>query len=144
MHRYDVPPFFLDVPTFFFLFSYFVAKKKKMPTSIIYSSPNDFWIQDGAIRFELNALSDPDKIAVSLASGAVIMAWKQGVIDYNAGLNYRTWVLSAAPTHFNRQEKVYVYVRLSKVADTAQFLLYSIRCAYSVFGRRRDHQPLLV
>ena len=93
-----------------------------MPTSIIYSSPNDFWIQDGAIRFELNALSDPDKIAVSLASGAVIMAWKQGVIDYNAGLNYRTWVLSAAPTHFNRQEKVYVYVRLSKVADTAQLV----------------------
>ena len=93
-----------------------------MPTSIIYSSPNDFWIQDGAIRFELNALSDPDKVAVSLAAGAVIMAWKQGVIDYNAALNYRTWVLSAAPTHFDRHDKVYVYVRLSKVADTAQLV----------------------
>lgn len=91
-----------------------------MAASTTYSTPNDFWIQKGAIRFELNALGDPDKVAVSLSAGAVIMAWKEGVIDYNAGHNYRTWVLSASPTHFDKQDKVYVYVRLSRIGDTAQ------------------------
>lgn len=93
-----------------------------MAASTIYSTPNDFWIQKGAIRFELNALGDSDKVSVSLAAGAVIMAWKDGVIDYNAGHNYRVWALSAAPTHFDRQDKVYVYVRLSRIGDTAQIV----------------------
>lgn len=93
-----------------------------MSISTIYSTPNDFWMQNGAIRFELNALGDADKISVSLAAGAVIVAWRKGVIDYNAGLNYRAWVLSGAPTSFDRTDKVYVYVRLSKTGDTAQLV----------------------
>ena len=93
-----------------------------MSISTIYSTPNDFWMQNGAIRFELNALGDADKISVSLAAGAVIVAWRKGVIDYNAGLNYRAWVLSGAPTSFDRKDKVYVYVRLSKTGDTAQLV----------------------
>lgn len=85
----------------------------------VYSNTSNYWIQKGALHFELNALGDPNKVSVSVAAGAVIMAWKEGVIDYNASHNYRTWVLNAAPTLLSRNDAVYVYARLSKVNDTA-------------------------
>lgn len=93
---------------------------------MVYSSPSNYWIKQGAVTFTLNALDDPDKLAIAVSAGAVIMAYakvnNQVIIDYNAGHNYRTWALQASPTHFERTDKVYVYARLSKVADTAMLV----------------------
>lgn len=93
---------------------------------MVYSSPSNYWIKQGALTFTLNALNDPDKLSVAVSAGAVIMAYakvnNQAIIDYNAAHNYRTWVLQASPTHFERTSKVYVYARLSKVADTAMLV----------------------
>ena len=93
---------------------------------MVYSSPSNFWIKQGAVTFTLNALNDPDKLAIAISAGAVIMAYakvnNQVIIDYNASHNYRTWALQASPTHFERTDKVYVYARLSKVGDTAMLV----------------------
>ena len=93
---------------------------------IIYSSAKNYYLQQGALQFTLNALGDPNKISVAVAANAAIMAYAKvdntPIIDYDASLNYRTWRLQASPTHFDRSDKVYVYVRLSKTGDDAMVI----------------------
>ena len=93
---------------------------------MIYSSPKNYYIQQGALQFTLNALDDPDKISIAVASSAAIIAYaKDGntpIIDYAPSLNYRQWRLTASPTHFEQTDKVYVYVRLSKTTDEAMLI----------------------
>jgi len=93
---------------------------------IIYSSVKNYYLHQGALQFTLNALGDPNKISVAVAANAAIMAYaKVGnipIIDYDPSLNYRKWQLQASPTHFERSDKVYVYVRLSKTGDDAMLI----------------------
>lgn len=74
----------------------------------------------------MNALGDPNKISVAVAANAAIMAYAKvdntPIIDFDVSLNYRTWRLQASPTHFDRSDKVYVYVRLNKTGDDAMLI----------------------
>ena len=90
---------------------------------IIYSTAKNYYLHQGAVSFTLNALGDPNKISIAVASGAAIMAYaadgNNTIIDYDMSLNYRRWTLYGSPTRFNRSDKVYVYARLSKTGDDA-------------------------
>lgn len=90
----------------------------------IYNTANDFWIKPGALNIGINHFDDPSLIEVSLLSGAVIMAYRYNVIDYNAAHNYRTWNLSASRTYLQQTGKVYVYARLERGGNKAQ-VIYS-------------------
>ena len=62
------------------------------------SSVTEHWIKPDAVTINLNHFGDPDYLQVSVLAGAVVMAFKQDVIGYNAAHNYRTWPLQAANT----------------------------------------------
>lgn len=56
---------------------------------------SQYWIAQNAITFVLNALGDPQKVSVSISSGAVVMAYMPGVegLGYDNGHNFRRWRL---------------------------------------------------
>lgn len=58
---------------------------------------SQYWIAQNAITFVLNALGDPQKVSVSISSGAVVMAYMPGVegLGYDNGHNFRRWRLRA-------------------------------------------------
>ena len=84
-------------------------KGKDMPVS----SVTEHWIKQDAITINLNHFGDPDYLQVSVLAGAVVMAFKQDVISYNAAHNYRTWPLQAANTYLESTSAVNVYARLN-------------------------------
>ena len=63
------------------------------------SSSTEHWRKPDALTINLNHFGDPDYLQVSVLAGAVVMAFKQDVIGYNAAHNYRTWPLEAANTY---------------------------------------------
>lgn len=82
--------------------------------ALIYSSTNNFWIKPNALNIGLNHLENPNLIEASLLAGAVIMAYKEDVIPFNAAHNYRTWQLNASRTFLEKNGKCYVYARLDR------------------------------
>lgn len=56
---------------------------------------SQYWIAPNAITFGLNAMGDPQKVSVSISSGAVVMAYMPGVegLGYDNGHNFRRWRL---------------------------------------------------
>lgn len=58
---------------------------------------SQYWIAPNAITFGLNAMGDPQKVSVSISSGAVVMAYMPGVegLGYDNGHNFRRWRLRA-------------------------------------------------
>lgn len=94
--------------------------------ALIYSNTNNFWIKPNALNIGLNHFGNPNLIEVSLLAGAVIMAYKQDVISYNAAHNYRTWRLNASRTFLEKDERCYVYARLDR-AETSNYaqVIYS-------------------
>lgn len=54
---------------------------------------SQFWIARNAITFVLNAMGDPQKVSVSISSGAVVMAYMPGVegLGYDNSHSYRRW-----------------------------------------------------
>ena len=78
------------------------------------SSVTEHWIRQDALTINLNHFGDPDYLQVSLLAGAVVMAFKQDVIGYNAAHNYRTWPLEAANTYLETTSAYHVYAKLSR------------------------------
>ena len=78
------------------------------------SSSTEHWIRPDALKINLNHFGDPDYLQVSLLAGAVVMAFKQDVISYNAAHNYRTWPLQAANTYLETSSAYHVYARLTR------------------------------
>lgn len=86
----------------------------------------DYWISPDALHIELNATGNPDYIQASCTSGAKILVFIKGIIDYDAGHNYRRWTLQASPTAFNSSTAKYVYAAVprSDAADKPAFLVF--------------------
>ena len=87
------------------------------------SSVTEHWIKQDAITINLNHFGDPDYLQVSVLAGAVVMAFKQDVIGYNAAHNYRTWPLQAANTYLESTSAVNVYARLTRSEVNASALI---------------------
>ena len=87
------------------------------------SAPTEHNIRQGALSIELNYFSDPDFIRVTLLAGAVILAYKKGVISFNAAYNYRRWTLKAENTHFEGSSAVNVYARLDRSEENPEALI---------------------
>lgn len=87
------------------------------------SSSTEHWIKPDALTINLNHFGDPDYLQVSVLAGAVVMAFKQDVIGYNAAHNYRTWPLEAANTYLETSSAYNVYARLTRSEVNARALI---------------------
>ena len=87
------------------------------------SSSTEHWIKPDALTINLNHFGDPDYLQVSVLAGAVVMAFKQDVIGYNAAHNYRTWQLEAANTYLETSSAYNVYARLTRSEVNARALV---------------------
>ena len=87
------------------------------------SSVTEHWIKQDAVTINLNHFGDPDYLQVSVLAGAVVMAFKQDVIGYNAAHNYRTWPLEAANTYLETTSAVNVYAKLTRSEVNARALI---------------------
>ena len=99
------------------------------------SSSTEHWIRPDALKINLNHFGDPDYLQVSLLAGAVVMAFKQDVISYNAAHNYRTWPLQAANTYLETSSAYHVYARLTRSEVNASALVVYDRVLRDIEGR---------
>ena len=99
------------------------------------SSVTEHWIKQDAITINLNHFGDPDYLQVSVLAGAVVMAFKQDVIGYNAAHNYRTWPLQAANTYLESTSAVNVYARLTRSEVNASALIIYDSVLRDIEGR---------
>lgn len=99
------------------------------------SSVTEHWIKQDAIIINLNHFGDPDYLQVSVLAGAVVMAFKQDVIGYNAARNYRTWPLQAANTFFETTDALNVYARLTRSEVNASALIIYDQVLRDIEGR---------
>lgn len=101
----------------------------------IYSTPSDYWIKSGALTISLNAVDNPQYTQASVLSGAVIIAFKPGVIEYDSSHNYRKWKLTAENTFLKNSEAKYVYARLDRKEDATQALIVYSSDKLDIVGR---------
>lgn len=99
------------------------------------SSSTEHWIKPDALTINLNHFGDPDYLQVSVLAGAVVMAFKQGVIGYNAAHNYRTWPLDAANTYLETTSAYNVYARLTRSEVNARALVVYDTVLRDIEGR---------
>lgn len=99
------------------------------------SSVTEHWIKQDAITINLNHFGDPDYLQVSVLAGAVVMAFKQDVIGYNAAHNYRTWPLQAANTYLETTSAYNVYARLTRSEVNASALIIYDSVLRDIEGR---------
>lgn len=90
----------------------------------VISSTKDFWMHPNGLTFAINYFGNPQLIQTSLLAGAVIIAYRQDVIAYNAAHNFREWKLQAFPTQLSDTCTYYVHVELSRTGNTAM-VIYS-------------------
>lgn len=99
------------------------------------SSSTEHWIKPDALTINLNHFGDPDYLQVSVLAGAVVMAFKQDVIGYNAAHNYRTWPLNAANTYLETTSAVNVYAKLTRSEVNARALVVYDTVLRDIEGR---------
>ena len=99
------------------------------------SSSTEHWIKPDALTINLNHFGDPDYLQVSVLAGAVVMAFKQDVIGYNAAHNYRTWPLEAANTYLETSSAVNVYAKLTRSEVNARALIAYDTALRDIEGR---------
>ena len=103
------------------------------------SSVTEHWIKPDAVTINLNHFGDPDYLQVSVLAGAVVMAFKQDVIAYNAAHNYRTWPLQAANTYLETTSAYNVYARLTRSEVNASALIVYDPILRDIEGRPISH-----
>ena len=83
------------------------------------AQPKDYWIAPNAINITLNALGNPNRTQGSVASGAAILCYIEGVtgLGYDNGHRFKTWPLSISPTYFNSNTAKYVYVAIPRTSS---------------------------
>ena len=106
------------------------------------SSVTEHWIKQDAITINLNHFGDPDYLQVSVLAGAVVMAFKQDVIGYNAAHNYRTWPLQAANTYLETSSAVNVYARLTRSEVNASALIIYDPVLRDIEGREISYEEV--
>lgn len=87
------------------------------------SISSEYWIKPNALTIELNYFDSPNYIQVGVLSNAVIMAYSEGIIDFNQAHNFRTWNLVAQDTFLNSAQSVYVYARLERDESKKEALI---------------------
>lgn len=104
------------------------------------SSITEHWIKQGALTINLNHFGDPDYLQVSLLAGTVVMAYKSGVIDYNAAHDFRTWPLEAANTYLETTSAYNVYARLTRNEVNAKALIVYDPVLRDIEGRETTYE----
>jgi hypothetical protein len=79
----------------------------------------DYWIAPSAVNISLNAMGDPNRIQGSVASGAVISCYIDGIpgLELDNGRNPKRWPLSLTPTYFNSFTEKYIYVAIPRSTE---------------------------
>ena len=82
----------------------------------IEAKTNQYWIAPSAINITLNALGNPNRTHGSVASGAVISCYIDGIegLGLDNGRNPKRWPLTLSPTYFNSNTQKYVYVAIPR------------------------------
>lgn len=105
------------------------------------AQPKDYWIAQGAITITLNALGNPNRMQGSVASGAAILCYIEGVdgLGYDNGHRFKTWPLSLSPTYFNSDTQKYVYVAIPRTATVGtQAVVVFPSEKLDVYGKNSD------
>ena len=79
----------------------------------------DYWIAPSAVNISLNAMGDPNRIQGSVASGAVISCYIDGIpgLELDNGRNPKRWPLSLTPTYFNSFTEKYIYAAIPRSTE---------------------------
>lgn len=93
---------------------------------------HNYWISQQALSITLNALGEANRIQASVASGAAIICYIEGIkpadpedpetaqngdgLEFDNGHNFKRWSLTISPTYFNDNERKYLYVAIPKTA----------------------------
>ena len=107
------------------------------------ATTTDYWISPDALFIERNALAMPDYVQASCVGNAQILVYVKGIIDYDAGHNYRRWRLQASPTVFNTHTEKYVYAaipRTESVGNAANIVFPSEEI--DIYGRNAEEQQV--
>lgn len=91
-----------------------------------------YYINERSVTFSENDLESPNRIAVSVASGTVIMVHVPGTIDYASDGNYEKWLLKGYPTRVASNDKHYIYARLGRETQSA-LVVFSVN-DYTIEG----------
>jgi len=105
------------------------------------AQPKDYWIAQGAITITLNALGNPNRMQGSVASGAAILCYIEGVdgLGYDNGHRFKTWPLSLSPTYFNSNTQKYVYAAIPRTATVGtQAVVVFPSEKLDVYGKNSD------
>ena len=109
------------------------------------AQPKDYWIAQGAITITLNALGNPNRIQGSVASGAAILCYIEGVdgLGYDNGHRFKTWPLSLSPTYFNSNTQKYVYAAIPRTATVGtQAVVVFPSEKLDVYGKNADGEQV--
>lgn len=106
------------------------------------ATPKDYWISPTALHIELNAIGDPDYIQASCVSGAQILVYIKDVISYDAGHNYRRWLLQASPTVFNTHTEKYVYVAVPRDSVTSTAMVVFPSELLDIYGKNEKQEQI--
>lgn len=89
-------------------------------------------------------MGNPDYIQASCVSGAQILVYIKGVIDYDAGHNYQRWSLQASPTVFNTHTEKYVYAAIPRSASTgyANAMLVFPSEVIDIYGKNANEEQI--
>ena len=111
-------------------------------TNMTVATTRDYWISPNALHIERNAMSNPDYIQASCVSGAQILVYIKDVISYDAGHNYRRWVLQASPTVFNTHTEKYVYVAIPRDSVTSTAMVVFPSELLDIYGKNEKQEQI--
>lgn len=98
---------------------------------ILPSQPSHFFLHPAAVTFAFNALGDPDNIGISVYSNAQVILFVRDIdgLDQLPDNNYRSWTLSAYPTHFTDAEGCarYCHIAFSRTTNQATLVFPDTR-----------------
>ena len=114
------------------MFSKFVIQQEAGQIMIHVKNNPQYYINARALTFSENDLGDPNRVAVSLVSGTVVMVHKKGTIDYASDGSYEKWTLRGYSTKLVKNDKYYIYARLSR-ADKTALIVFSAN-SYNLDG----------
>lgn len=107
------------------MFSKFVIQQEAGQIMIHVKNNPQYYINARALTFSENDLGDPNRVAVSLVSGTVFMVHEKGTIDYASDGSYEKWTLRGYSTKLVKNDKYYIYARLSRADKTALIVFSS-------------------
>ena len=101
------------------------------------SQPSYFFLHPAAVAFSFNALGDPDNLGISVYSNAQVLFFVRGIdgLDQLPDSQYRSWTLSAYPTHFTDDAGVARYCHLALSKATSQATLCFPDTRLDIYGR---------